>query len=230
MTAERNARVAELLRDPRVWTASDLAAAATVSTGYAPLDAILPGGGWPLGSVIELLHERPGIGELTLLAPALAQLSNAGKGIALIGAPYCACGPAWAGAQIPLQQLLLVQAADAGDRLWAAEQALRSGAFGAVLLWPRAASAKEMRRLQLAAGQGGAMAFLFRPLAAAQHSSPAALRLRLTAGLAIEILKSRGGPPRALSLALPGRSRSRKTHSNVVAMPVSPAPAARCAG
>jgi hypothetical protein len=226
-----NGRIAELLRDPRVWTARDLAALSTASTGFAPLDALLPGGGWPIGSVVELIHDRPGIGELTLLAPALAQWSASGKGIALVGAPYRACGPAWAQLSIRLEHLLLVQAADAADRVWAAEQALRSGAFGAVLLWPRVASERELRRLQLAAGQGGAVAFLFRPLAALREPSPAALRMRLVSGLQIEILKSRGGPPRALSLDLPGRpKRLPKNPSNVVALSLPAAPAARCAG
>jgi len=34
-----------------------------VSTGAATLDALLPGGGWPLGCLVELLHDNPGIGE-----------------------------------------------------------------------------------------------------------------------------------------------------------------------
>jgi protein ImuA len=32
----------------------------------------LPGGGWPQGVVTELLLPHPGVGELRLLAPALA--------------------------------------------------------------------------------------------------------------------------------------------------------------
>lgn len=196
-------------------------------TGHAVLDAVLPGGGWPLGALIELIHERPGIGELSLLAPALARLSET-KGLALVGAPYRACGPGWAQRQIRLEQMLLVNAADAGDRLWAAAQALRSGAFGAVLLWLAGPAAeKELRRLQLAAEDSGALAFLFRGPAALRQSSPAALRLSLAAGLRIDILKCRGGAPRSLELALPGRAgrRNTRSHSNVVVMPP---PASRC--
>ena len=34
-------------------------------------DAELPGGGWPAGALIELLADRPGIGELSLPLPLL---------------------------------------------------------------------------------------------------------------------------------------------------------------
>ena len=230
MSEVRNARIAGLLRDPRVWTARDLAGATGLSTGYPPLDACLPGGGWPVGALTELIHDRPGIGELTLLAPALSRLAAEKKAIALIGAPYRACAPAWARLGVPLDRLLLVQARDAADRSWAAEQALRSGAFGAALLWLRMAGERELRRLQLAAEQGGALAFLFRPASALAQPSPAALRLKLSPGLGIDIVKSRGGSPRSLQLDLPDRPRrSARSVSHVVAMPLPAAPATRCA-
>jgi len=46
---------------------------------FRDLDAELPGGGWPQGQLIELLHDDPGIGELSLLAPALAAQTRAGR-------------------------------------------------------------------------------------------------------------------------------------------------------
>jgi hypothetical protein len=55
-----------------------------------------------------------------------------------------------------------------------------------------------LRRLKLAAEEGRSPGFLFRPTAHREESSPAALRLVLTAhgdGLDVEILKSRGGMP-----------------------------------
>lgn len=56
-----------------VWQASRLAQAggAVLPTGFAALDAELPGGGWPAGALIELLADRPGVGELSLLLPLL---------------------------------------------------------------------------------------------------------------------------------------------------------------
>ena len=42
-------------------------------TGHARLDARLPGKGWPLGAMTELIsRNRPGLGEFRLLFPALA--------------------------------------------------------------------------------------------------------------------------------------------------------------
>lgn len=67
----------DLALHPAVWRASQLGggAQATSPSGFAALDAELPGGGWPHGVLTELLLPQPGIGELRLLAPALAALS-----------------------------------------------------------------------------------------------------------------------------------------------------------
>ena len=211
------AALEQVLRDPRVWTAHEPARGPVTPTGFAVLDAALPGGGWPRGALTEVIHGRSGIGELSLLAPALARVSER-KGVALVSAPYQVCGPGWAARDINLAQLLMVQAADPADRLWAASQSLRSGAFGAVLVWLDGRVAeKDLRRLQLSAEGSDALAFLFRPLAVVRQASPAALRLRLSAGLTVDILKSRGGPPRTVSL---------RTAPHAVVMP---APATRCA-
>ncbi len=47
-----------------------------LTSGFAELDRELPGGGWPQGQLTELLLDAAGIGELSLLAPALAQLAR----------------------------------------------------------------------------------------------------------------------------------------------------------
>jgi protein ImuA len=59
---------------PALWRASQLGGSrgAVSASGYPALDAQLPGGGWPHGVLTELLLPRCGIGELRLLAPALA--------------------------------------------------------------------------------------------------------------------------------------------------------------
>jgi hypothetical protein len=54
---------------------------------------------------------------------------------------------------------------------------------------------QKLRRLQLAAETGGAIGFVFRPLAAARETSPAALRVQVSvaeSGPRVEILKCRG--------------------------------------
>ena len=56
-------------------------------TGFAEFDALLPGGGWPVGAITELMPEAQGIGELSLLLPALAQLTRAGRYLLWIAPP-----------------------------------------------------------------------------------------------------------------------------------------------
>lgn len=63
---------------PALWRASQLggARAAVTPSGFAPLDAELPGGGWPHRVLTELLLPHAGLGEMRLLAPALARLGQ----------------------------------------------------------------------------------------------------------------------------------------------------------
>ena len=63
-----------------IWRAderpADEIAGPALASGFAELDRELPGGGWPQGQLTELLLDDAGIGELSLLAPALAQLAH----------------------------------------------------------------------------------------------------------------------------------------------------------
>lgn len=173
-------------------------------TGHAALDAALPTGGWPEAALSELLIPVDGVGELQLLWPALARLSQAGERIVLVAPPYIPFAPAWQAAGIELRQLQVVEAGSPRDALWAAEQCLRSGSCGAVLCWPLAADDRALRRLQVAAESGRTLAFAIRPLTAARNPSPAALRIAIDARPAqLRVLKCRGGlaPPRPIPLA-----------------------------
>jgi hypothetical protein len=165
-------------------------------SGFAELDANLPGGGWPNGAIAELMSDAIGIGELGLLMPVLSSLARAGRYIAWIAPPYLPYAPALAQRCLPLERMLLIRTQTLQQSLWATEQALRCPAVGAVLSWPAYIIDKNVRRLQLAAEAGGSLGFLYRPPEAAEESSPAALRLRLhpaSDGIVIEIKKSRGG-------------------------------------
>ena len=186
-----------LLQRDDLWRGRSLAEAAPsgLSTGHEGLDALLPGGGWARGALTELLVAREGLGELSLLLPALARLTHQGTWTACIGPPHLPYAPALAAAGLELSRLLVVRPADPEDRLWALEQTLRSEACGAVLGWGDARMTdRALRRLQLAAEAGDCTAFLFRPEAAAGHASPAPFRLRITAGPQVQLLKCRGAP------------------------------------
>jgi len=190
---------AELERHPGIWRGNELARTGCpgIATGFAALDAELPGGGWPCAALTEILPQHEGIGELRILGPALAQLAAQGKFIAWIAPPYLPYAPALAAAGIGLERVVIVKTARDDDSLWAAEQALRSAACGGVLAWPRDIRFAQLRRLQLAAEDGRCLAVLFRHTQAAREPSPAVLRIALATsagGLALSILKRRGAP------------------------------------
>ncbi|MEC5388301.1 translesion DNA synthesis-associated protein ImuA [Uliginosibacterium sp. H3] len=181
-----------------IWRGDRLAtlAAEAVASGFAQMDAELPGGGWPRGALVELLPETRGLGEVAVLLPALRQCVAEDLPVALVAPPGLAHAPAWA-ASFPLAQLLVVEAAQ-DDIAWSVELLLASGGVGAVLAWlPAKISNKSLRRLQLAAEGKRSLAFMFRPPSCAQASSPAPLRLSLRGsrqGLQVDIFKRRGPP------------------------------------
>ena len=173
-----------LLSHPQLWRAGQLNRQHThaLASGYASLDAQLPGGGWPRAGLAEVLHEQPGLGELRLLAPALADLSqDENRWIAWINPPAIPYAPALGRFGIRSDRMLMIHPKTHEDALWAAEQSARSGTCSAVLIWLDDSKLRhsQTRRLQLAARQGNALACLFRHSNAAGHASGAELRLRL---------------------------------------------------
>jgi len=200
-----------LHRIPALWRASELGApqGPVFSTGFAALDAVLPGGGWPAGQLTELLQPEAGWREWRLLAPALAPLSQQGT-VLLVGPPWVPYLPALAAQGLRVSALRWVQAQTPAERLWVAEQALRCRDLAALLVWlPEgpASQASSLRRLHLAA-QAGAQPqppglWALRPWRVHAQSSPAPLRIGLSAGaedgLSLNVFKRRG---QALSQAL----------------------------
>ena len=336
-----------LLREGRLWQAGSLGRcqSSTLSSGFAALDAELPGGGWPCQSLCEILQPKGQHAEWRLLAPGLRGLfaSPAGRTqgarppVLLIAPPFVPHGPglqdlgleaahwvwikpspateapmglgvplegaqrrwgrppqetrpearqealqdalqeacrgsqagphqrahqgtgqqphqqphqqpyrqphegprslapqtgtsqegrkAFAHGQPPARPLTKQQALH--QTLWVAEQAIKSQAAGAVLVWLEGARPEQIRRLQAAALNSPAPIFLMRPDSEAAQSSAAPLRLRLSQpaasrGLApglleVQLIKRRGPamiqplqlhslPPR-LQLSLPARLR-----------------------
>lgn len=174
--------------------------ATVLSTGWPALDAALPDGGWPLGTLVELLLPAHGVGELQLLLPALRALGSRSSGgwLAWIAPPLAPYPPALAQAGLDPARVLLVDAETTQDRLWAMEQALHSRSCGAVLAWLDAVDDRWLRRLKLAAEPTRTLVVVFRPLARREQASPAALRLVLApaadGGVEMEVIKGRGGP------------------------------------
>jgi cell division inhibitor SulA len=190
-----------------LWRADALGSHATagVCSGFPELDRELPGGGWPPAALTELLLTQHGGGEFRLLAPVLHALSQAGRSIILLAPPHRLCAPALAQLDFDLRHVLLIQPEKPADRMWAAEQILKSAHFGILLCWLPQARPEQLRRLQVAASGGEGLCFVFRPAAAQRESSPAPLRLLcqpMAAGyLSVEIIKRRG-PAAAAPLIL----------------------------
>lgn len=183
-----------LLQAQTLWHAGRRALATVEGepTGLPGLDALLPQQGWPRRALTELLLPADGVGELSLLMPTLARLSQAGERVLLIAPPYLPYAPAWQQAGVDLAALDIVEAAPV-DALWAFEQGLRSGACAAVIGWPQRADAAALRRLQVAADSGACLGFALRDRRHAANPSPAALRLEQSRG-AWHVRKCRGGP------------------------------------
>src|SRR5260221_12776212 len=125
---------AALLDRPDIWRGDSLSRAGTpaIPCGVPGLDAELPGGGWPAGALTEILPAHEGIGELRLLGPALAGLSQRGLRLAWIAPPALPHGPALAAAGIDIANLVIVRTASSKETLWATAKTPVLEARGAV--------------------------------------------------------------------------------------------------
>ena len=204
--------LANILADARVWKLKDASAAPTRpvwSTGKSSLDARLPGGGWPTASLIEVLLDDTGLGEVQLFLPALVESQRRIGDVpwlVWIAPPHEPYAPALAQQGIELTRLLVVRPTTANEALWAAEQALGSGVCAAALLWLKGTDDRWLRRLKLAAEAGGALGVLFRPERHRFESSPASLRLVVSRGeheMQLDLLKVQGGRPGPVDLGGP---------------------------
>lgn len=214
MNAAAASALDAVLNHPAVWRGAECARAAPgVSTGFAELDAQLPGAGWPCGAITEIYAERPGVGEVHITMPAVAKLTQAGRWLTLVAPLHVPYAPALAHHGVRLERLLLVETATLEDNLWACEQALSASSTGAVLLWQDHVHERALRRLQLAAESASTTLFLFRSARVAP-ASPAALRLHVSRAQGrtiVRILKRRGGGlPAPITLDLHGFARRAK--------------------
>lgn len=215
-------RVASLTHlHTELWRADALSSAPqpVLASGHAALDALLPGGGWPVGALCEVLQPPGQHSEWRLLLPALAR-SGPGA-VVLVGPALEPFAPALQAQGLSAHRLvwLRLEGHLGAERLWAAEQALRCAGVDAVLLWlpgpPQGAQAAQLRRLHLAAVQHQRLFFALREYAACQQASAAVLRLALALDgtrpdrggdlpLQVDILKRRG-PPLVAPVALAAR-------------------------
>lgn len=190
-------------------SAHDDGAACALPSGHERLDAELPGGGWPVGGVSEILLPAFAHPEWSLVSHALAQaLSRQPRHHAvLVAPPWQMFVPFAETAGIAARQLCCVhpgraerglpRAAGDDGGMWVSEQALKCRDVAAVLAWLPDAPPQALRRLQLLAAQQRRMLWVFRPERARMQSSPAPLRLWLKLQekrLLVHVIKRRGPP------------------------------------
>lgn len=213
-----------LLQHPAIWRGRSVARVETLPTGYPALDLALPGQGWPPAGLIEILTAHTGVGELHLLLPVLAALTQkpAARWCAWISPPLEPFAPALAAHGVVLDRVFVAR----GHSAWAFEQALGSGACEAVLGWIAELRSRDIRRLQLAAEKGRSLGVLFRSWQAADESSSAVLRLKVEPaeqGVRVTLLKSRGGHRGSIDLTWPGSHLSSSSHLSSHLSPSTPA-------
>lgn len=177
-------------------------------TGLSTLDRLLPGGGIPVGSVIEWVSETPGHAATSLALRSAAALLQRPGCIAVIDEGrdfFPAVAPAL---DIPLSRILLVQVPPGSrplptkspvhlgrpprqppsstaeihsEALWALEQTARCRGVRVVLGWLDRCTSAVVRRLQLAVEHSGVTVMLVRPATALKQPSFADLRLKVHA-------------------------------------------------
>ncbi|MCX5591893.1 translesion DNA synthesis-associated protein ImuA [Alcaligenes endophyticus] len=190
---------------PAVWRAHQLPSVVgtTLSSGFSQLDAELPGRGWPVGTLIELIPQHTcGTAELSLLQPCLQALTPATL-IVLLTPPHPPCLQAWYHHGLAQHRLLWLNSDTAADAYWAALQVLRHHQHAFLCYWPaHPLSYAQLRQLHVLARQTQNVLFLMPPASAGQRPSPAPLRVRYRPqvpahhpnswGLAVHLLKGAG--------------------------------------
>lgn len=101
-------------------------------SGFAPLDALLPGGGFPLGRVVELCG-APASGKTTLALLAVAQATRTGRLAAFVDPSGELYPPAARALGADLSRLLVVRPREPSLAARAAALLARSKAFAAVV-------------------------------------------------------------------------------------------------
>lgn len=139
------------------------------ATGIAPLDRLLPRGGFVRGGVVEWLSAAAGAGAATLAWHTVRQAARRGGTVVVVDRAAEFYPPALAaGAGVAQANLLLIRPRSQADEVWSWYQALRCPAVAAVIGWAESLSERDSRRLQLAAETGAGLGLLIRPAEASR--------------------------------------------------------------
>lgn len=195
-----------------------LTLAPVLSTGLPDLDQRLPGGGWPLGGLIELFADDATA--LALLHPLLRVLSvDAERWVTLVHPPMALIGAVERRRDPALVNLLGVHAHPRLDPAGMTERVLAGGTSAAVIAWSRPLAPAALAAIRRQQHGRDTPVFIVSPPDTLPSSAPAdTLRLHAVtlppAGLSVQVLHTpwptpsaaaRDGETRpALPLALDG--------------------------
>lgn len=168
-----------------------------VPTGYAQLDAELPGGGWPGQGLTEILQAQPTVCEWRLMSPAIRYVMEANGEVVVVAPPKALHLAGLRQLGWDERRLVWIQAETPAERLWVTEQLVKANAAAAIVAWLPQARQEQIRRLQVCAQGCDGPVFLCRPAAAEHEASAAPLRVQVRPaadwGLAVHLLKRKGG-------------------------------------
>jgi len=175
------ASLEQVLQQGQVWQAQQHLPPQhqTISSGYTALDARLPNGGWQPGQVCEIYHQGGGVGELSIVIPALAKLSQQARWLLWVAPPAIPYAPALELAGVRSERILMVHPRSYKEAVWCMEEGLKSGHCSAVLGWLQEWDKQHIRRLQIAAADNRSHCWLWPQTGLDTSGSPAALRLEV---------------------------------------------------
>jgi hypothetical protein len=172
---------------------------AVISSGWPPLDRLLPGGGLRRGSLVEWLGDAAGHGAATLALGSARQAAKDGGVLVVVDRQRQAYPPAIAAWQMDLSHVIFVHPRNQQDEFWAWDQALRCPGVAAVWGWIERIDGRWFRRWQLSAEASGSLGLFLCPGEARAQPSWADVRLLVqprptSCGrrLRIELLRCRG--------------------------------------
>lgn len=207
----------ELAREIRSIETSGRPSGVRVASGCASMDALLPGGGYGAGTMIEWVHGNVrsgndrsgamplrGLGSLSLALRVAVQGMAGGKYLVLVDRHRRFYAPGWVGLGGSLDRLIVLRPESDADAIWGMDQALRNTSVGAVVATMHRLDDRVARRLQLATEQGGGLGMLVRDMQAArQYPSWAEVQWRVRPSMAsqdwqtrwfdLELMRAGGG-------------------------------------
>ncbi len=148
------------IHHPGVWHATGYCQPKVIRTGRTDFDACLPAGGWQSEVIYEVANNHQHA-FLTLLQPALLQLSETQQWLLLLNPPRWFLEQLNQDCPSLIEHVLVVHGKAEFDTLWATEQALRQSNSACVLAWPEQMNTRDIQRLKLAARKSQSLCFMF---------------------------------------------------------------------